>query len=124
MNVKRPKRRSGGTQRGRGSNRRIGFAVILLTPDDVGGLRKGTELASDNLQARARQNVVLELGYFAGRLGRERVAAIKKGDLELPSDIAGVVWTLMDPTDAWKMSLAREPKAAGYEFDLGKALSI
>lgn len=102
----------------------VGFAVVLLTPDDVGGLRKGTELASDNLQARARQNVVLELGYFAGRLGRERVAAIKKGDLELPSDIAGVVWTPMDPADAWKMSLARELKAAGYEFDLGKALSI
>jgi predicted nucleotide-binding protein len=102
----------------------VGFVVVLLTPDDVGGLRKGMELASDNLQARARQNVVLELGYFAGRLGRERVAALKKGDLELPSDIAGVVWTPMDPADAWKLSLARELRAAGYEFDIGKALSI
>lgn len=102
----------------------VGFAVILLTPDDVGGRRRGTEMVSDELKARARQNVVLELGYFAGRLGRERVAALKKGELELPSDVAGVVWTSMDPADAWKMSLARELKSAGYEFDLGKALGI
>lgn len=102
----------------------VGFAIILMTPDDVGGLRRGEELASDELKARARQNVILELGYFVGRLGRGRVAALKKGDLELPSDIAGVVWTLMDTADAWKMSLVRELKAAGYEFDVGKALGI
>lgn len=102
----------------------VGFAVILMTPDDVGGLRKGNEIASDELKARARQNVILELGYFVGRLGRGRVAALKKGDLELPSDIAGVVWTPMDTADAWKMSLARELKAADYNFDVAKALGI
>jgi predicted nucleotide-binding protein len=102
----------------------VGFAIILMTPDDVGGLRKGNEVASDDLKLRARQNVILELGYFAGRLGRERVAALKKGDMELPSDIAGVVWTPMDVADAWKMSLARELKTAGYEFDVAKALGI
>lgn len=102
----------------------VGFAVILMTGDDVGGRRRGNELASDDLKARARQNVVLELGYFAGRLGRDRVAALKKGDIEMPSDIAGVVWTPMDTADAWKMSLARELKAAGYDFDVAKALGI
>jgi len=102
----------------------VGFAVILLTPDDVGGLRRGSDMASEDLKPRARQNVILELGYFAGRLGRERVAALKKGDIEMPSDFAGVVWTPMDTADAWKMSLARELKTAGYEFDLGKALNI
>jgi len=102
----------------------VGFAVVLLTPDDVGGIRLGGQIASDDLKARARQNVILELGYFAGRLGRGRVAALKKGELELPSDIAGVVWTAMDSADAWKMSLARELKAAGYDFDVAKALGI
>lgn len=102
----------------------VGFAVILMTPDDVGGRRRSRELQSDDLKARARQNVILELGYFAGRLGRERVAALKKGDIEMPSDIAGVVWTTMDTADAWKMSLARELRSAGYQFDVGKALGI
>lgn len=102
----------------------VGFAVVLLTPDDVGGFRKDKTLTSDDLKTRARQNVILELGYFTGRLGRDRVAALKKGEIEMPSDIAGLVWTPMDTADAWKMSLARELKAAGYEFDLGKALSI
>lgn len=102
----------------------VGFAVVLLTPDDVGGLRTGGDLGNEDLKSRARQNVILELGYFAGRLGRERVAALKKGDIELPSDFAGVVWTAMDAADAWKMSLARELKAAGYEFDVARALGI
>lgn len=102
----------------------VGFAVVLLTPDDVGGPRKETTLTSDELKLRARQNVILELGYFAGRLGRHRVAALKKGDIEMPSDFAGVVWTLMDTGDAWKVSLARELKGAGYDIDLNKALSI
>lgn len=102
----------------------VGFAVIILTPDDVGGLRDGDTLTSVQLNTRARQNVVLELGYFAGRLGRGRVAALKKGDLEMPSDIAGVVWTALDAADAWKMSLARELKSAGFEFDVAQALGI
>lgn len=55
----------------------VGFAIVLLTPDDFGG-RKGEE-AKD----RARQNVLLELGYFVGRLGRARVCALKRGELEV-----------------------------------------
>lgn len=101
----------------------VGFAIILLTPDDVGGLRDaGDVLSSKALKARARQNVVLELGYFLGRLGRSRVCALRKGDTELPSDISGVVYTPLGADDGWKMKLARELKAAGYEIDLNKAL--
>jgi predicted nucleotide-binding protein len=65
----------------------VGFAIVLLTPDDVGGPVGGAQ------QPRARQNVVLELGYFIGRLTRARVCALKAGDVELPSDILGIVWT-------------------------------
>ena len=78
----------------------VGFAVVLLTPDDVGSLAGGV------LQPRARQNVILELGFFAGKLGRKKVAAVVRGtDLELPSDINGLVW--MRYEEDWKLRLAR-----------------
>lgn len=86
----------------------IGFAVVLLTPDDMGGVRGGPT------HPRARQNVVAELFYFIGKLGRARVCALKKGDIEIPSDISGLVYTEIDAAGAWKVTLLRELKAAGY----------
>jgi predicted nucleotide-binding protein len=94
----------------------VGFAIVLLTPDDVGGPREGAQ------QPRARQNVVLELGYFIGKLGRGHVCAIKSGELEMPSDIIGVVWTPFDNGGAWKAALAKELEAVGHEIDWNKAM--
>ncbi|WFU39871.1 nucleotide-binding protein [Bradyrhizobium sp. CB82] len=95
-----------------------GFAVVVLTPDDVGGLDP------DNLRPRARQNVIGELFWFAGRLGRKRVCALKKGDIEMPSDFAGIGYTDMDDRGAWKAELLRELQTAGYSnLDWGKALA-
>jgi len=95
-----------------------GFAVILVTPDDVGGVDK------DHLQPRARQNVIGEMFWFAGRLGRDRVCALMKGDIEMPSDFAGVGYTAMDDRGAWKQELLREMQAAGYKnLDWGSALA-
>lgn len=102
----------------------VGFAIVLLTPDDVGGPSGGVDAGSTVLQSRARQNVILELGYFTGRLGRGRVAALKKGEIELPSDIYGVVWTPLSGDDAWKVSLARELRKAGYDIDVARALGL
>jgi predicted nucleotide-binding protein len=96
----------------------VGFAVVLLTPDDVGAVAA----MSTSPQPRARQNVVLELGYFIGRLGRDRVCALKRGDLELPSDVVGVVYVPMDPGGAWKLLLAREMREAGLPVDLNRAV--
>ena len=93
------------------ANSDVGFVVVLLTPDDVGGK------SADLLRPRARQNVLLELGYFIARLGRERVCALAKGDLEIPTDFAGVVWTTLDDAGAWKVALARELGAVGYSID-------
>lgn len=93
----------------------VGFAVVLLTPDDE-GCTKGCAP-----EPRARQNVLLELGYFIGRLGRNRVCALKRGKLEIPSDFAGVVWEKMDDGPGWKLALARELNAAGHNVDLNKA---
>jgi len=89
----------------------VGFAVVLLTPDDE-GCKKG-----EAAKPRARQNVVLELGYFVGRLGRERVCALRRGDVELPSDFGGVVYEPFDEGGGWRKALGRELEAAGFEID-------
>lgn len=94
----------------------VSFAVVLLTPDDLGA----REDEQDHLQPRARQNVILELGFFIGKLGRERVCALYKGELEIPSDFSGVIWIRMDTEGAWQFKLARELRAAGFEIDLNK----
>ena len=93
-----------------------GFAVALLTPDDVGGTNQG------NLQPRARQNVVLELGYFIGKLGRSRVCALRQGDVEIPSDYSGVLYIPLDDGDGWKLALIRELKKAGFNVDANRAV--
>ena len=89
----------------------VGFAVVLLTPDDEGCEKGGTPIP------RARQNVVLELGYFIGRLGRNRVCALKRGELEIPSDFGGVVYEPFDASGGWKQKLGRELEAGGYKID-------
>lgn len=98
---------------------RAGFAIVLFTPDDL-GFPLGSE---DRKQPRARQNVVLETGYFVGRLSRERVCVLYKGGVELPSDIFGVAYNQIDEAEGWKLAVARELKAAGYEVDLNKIVS-
>ena len=92
------------------------FAVVLITPDDEGGLSGGA------LKKRARQNVVFELGFFIGKLGAAHVAALMKGDVEKPSDFEGVGYITLDPGGAWKGLLAREMKAAKVPFDPDKML--
>jgi predicted nucleotide-binding protein len=101
------------------ANAEVGFAVVLLTPDDRGGVAEG---AYENQQPRARQNVILELGYFVGKLGRERVCALYKEGTEVPSDFQGVVFVPMDPGGAWRLTLARELKQVLPHVDMNKAL--
>ncbi|KKF38679.1 TIR domain-containing protein [Hafnia alvei] len=94
----------------------VGFAVVLLTPDDEGCVKGGI------LEPRARQNVLLELGFFIGHLGRDKVCALKKGTVEIPSDFAGVVWETMDDNNGWKQSLSRELVAAGHKIDWNEVM--
>jgi predicted nucleotide-binding protein len=63
------------------------FAFILLTPDD-----KQDVGVKPEERWRARQNVIMELGWFMAKLGRERVVLVHKGELEIPSDISGVLY--------------------------------
>ena len=66
----------------------VRYACVLLTPDDEGHPAGEPK----EKKARARQNVILELGMFLVRLGRKRVAILHKGSLELPSDISGLIY--------------------------------
>jgi predicted nucleotide-binding protein len=94
----------------------VEFAVVILTGDD-----RGRAMSDPTEQPRARQNVILELGYFLGRLQRHRVVALYEEGVELPSDYKGVEYIRFSPSDAeWKTKLAKELEAAGYAIDWSK----
>ncbi len=95
------------------------FAIALLTPDDVGALK---DEAAEQLKPRARQNVIFELGYFIGKLGRKRVCLLLKGELENPSDLSGILYVPMDNFGGWKQKLAREMNRAKLPINPKKLL--
>ena len=82
-----------------------------MTPDDI-----GCEADKTNYKLRARQNVILELGYFYGKLGREHTLVFTKGDIDLPSDFLGITWEKFDENEGWKFKLVRELKEAGFDI--------
>lgn len=92
----------------------VGFAVVLLTPDDIGASPEQRE----QMKPRARQNVILELGYFLGKLGRNRVCLLYKEGVEIPSDYHGVLYVPMDTGNGWRLELAKELKHAGFKIDM------
>jgi predicted nucleotide-binding protein len=94
-------------------------AVILLTADDVGGAAPEAGAAAPSLSPRARQNVVFELGFFVGRLGRSRVVVLYEEGVELPSDFKGVVYISISD-DSWRYKLLQELRSAGLTYDLNK----
>jgi predicted nucleotide-binding protein len=96
----------------------VGFVVVLLTPDDRGG---PADKPYEDQQLRARQNVVLELGYFIGKLCRNRVCALRAPDVEIPSDYSGVQYVSLDGA-GWRWKLAKEMKAAGLDVDMNLAV--
>jgi hypothetical protein len=96
----------------------VSFAVVLLTPDDVGCK------AGESTKPRPRQNVLLELGYFIGRLGRANVCTLATTDtMDLPTDFAGVVWEAFDSSGGWKSAIGRELQAVGFDIDWNKVMN-
>jgi len=89
----------------------ISFAVVLLSADDI--MHDG--------RYRARQNVIFELGYFIANLGRDNVIAlydVSNGEIEIPSDITGVLYESYDkPDGSWRFELVQELQAAGFKVD-------
>jgi predicted nucleotide-binding protein len=102
----------------------VSFAVAIFSKDDLGvatsALSTSTPIES-LLRPRARQNVVLELGYFMGALGRKNVRAIVEAGVETPSDYSGVLYIPFDAADGWRIKLVKELKAAGLDVDANAA---
>lgn len=99
----------------------VGYAVILATPDDEGHRREHPE----EIKARARQNVVLELGMLLARLGRRRVAIVMPSGgevlMERPSDIEGLVYLAYhDSIEDVRIALAKEISAAGLSIEMSR----
>jgi predicted nucleotide-binding protein len=102
----------------------VGFVFVLVTPDDLGGfvetgnkwsrprrLRKFLKTAHN----RPRQNVILEFGFFVGKLGRDRVACLLKKPVEQPSDMQGIVYlNFKESLKEIKTEIIKELKEAGY----------
>lgn len=95
----------------------VSFAVILLSPDDLAYPKEKTP---DEAKYRAKQNVIFELGYFLGRLGKQNVVAIyrKKKDFEIPNDYNGVLW--IEYKSGWYFELIKELQAANFDVDANK----
>ncbi len=94
-----------------------GFAIVLLTHDDVGSSK-----ATGKRKPRARQDVIFELGYFFRGLGSKRVCALYKEGVELISDIPGLVYVSMDSENAWQLKLEQEMRNVGLPVNPNKLL--
>lgn len=94
---------------------KAGYAVVLLTPDDVGKSARD----SGEPKPRARQNVIFEAGFFYAQLGRHRVAMLYSEGVEQPSDVDGIAWIGLD-RQSWKLELAKELREAGFPIDMNR----
>lgn len=106
---------------------RANFAVVVMSADDYGAsLVQYDEpgVADRALRFRARQNVLLELGFFYGRLGWENVFVLQRRprkvfpDFEHPSDLAGVVFDEIDDAGKWKETLAEKLRSVGFQLSV------
>lgn len=99
----------------------VGYAIILLSADDKASKKDDFP---ENSRFRARQNVILELGYFLGKLGRNKVVALyEKGkSIEIPGDIDGLLYIPYSQSQSWQIQVAKEMKYVGFEIDMEKLL--
>jgi predicted nucleotide-binding protein len=94
------------------------FAVVLLTPDDVGySVGQPGEKRS-----RPAQTLVLELGYITAKLGADKILVLTHGNLDIATNVLGLNTVAVDHYEGWKMRLARELRSAGFHIDLNGAL--
>ena len=102
---------------------RANFAVVVLSADDYGASLVQYDapgVADRALRFRARQNVLLELGFFYGRLGWENVFVLQRRppkvypDFEHPSDLAGAVFDDIDDSGLWRETLAEKLRSVGF----------
>lgn len=95
----------------------VGYAFILLTPDEVAYLaaEEGKADGERSKELRARPNVIFEFGYFVGKLGRSRVCCLYTGNVSLPSDVSGMVYKRYERSiEEVAYSVIKDLKASGY----------
>jgi predicted nucleotide-binding protein len=90
------------------------FAVVMATGDDLGRIAGDPNAVE---QPRARQNVILELGYFLGLRSRKNVVLLLAPEVDLPSDFDGIVYARLDSSNNWRIELAKELEEAGIPVD-------
>jgi predicted nucleotide-binding protein len=102
-------------------NSDVTFAIVLLSADDIAYNKNEKPEAA---KFRARQNVIFELGYFIGKLGRDRVLALheQQSDFEIPSDYSGVLFVPFDRAGKWQFDLVKELKALMINVDANNIL--
>jgi len=102
-------------------NSDVAFAIVLLSADDI-AYNKNEKV--ETAKFRARQNVIFELGYFIGKLGRDKVFVLHEieNDFEIPSDYSGVLFVPFDKTGKWQFDLVKELKAIGISVDANDIL--
>ena len=97
----------------------VGYAFILLTPDEVAYLRSEDAKPDDERkkELRARPNVIFEFGYFVGKLGRSRVCCLHTGAVSLPSDVSGMIYkSYQSNIEEVSSIIMTDLKAAGYDI--------
>ena len=87
---------------------KIAFAI------SSGEAWSGSSASFEELRPRARQNVIFGLGFFIGKLGRERVCALFRQGVEIPSDYKGVLFVEFDECGEWQAEMVREMTGAGF----------
>jgi len=95
-------------------NSNVAAAIALFTPDD-----EGRKVGSIEFMKKARQNVVFETGFLMGKIGREHVIILSNDEIDIPSDLSGVVYI---NKSSWEIKVLKELKAIGYSIDLNKLL--
>lgn len=88
------------------------YVIALLSPDDI----------TADSQYRATQNVILEIGYFIGKLGKARVRLLKKGNIEIPSDLSGILYENFDDAGSWKIKILKEMQEVGIKCNIEKVV--
>ena len=99
----------------------VNFAIVLLSPDDIAYSK---DKPPEDKEFRARQNVIFELGFFVGKLGREHVFILYKEEknFKIPSDYSGICYTPYDNKGQWRFDLVGELKSCKYNVDANKLI--
>jgi predicted nucleotide-binding protein len=99
----------------------VGYAFILLSPDDVLFSINGENISEGkaNKEMRARQNVIWEFGFFVGKLGRNRVCCLYKEGVILPTDVSGMLYKeIRNDVEEVAFAILKDLRAAGYDLQV------